>query len=168
MSLKKLLFLIALLAIAIFTAAVIWNHFQTPPLVETQENSNSQTAQISNAKPEKPLEKKLERNSKLQAQTDSLLYLFDKIPSVPIYLKDEPIIKNGTNVEHGVAYTDCGKNKSPTIYIKKVFYEKANQKQLTNILKHELTHAWQCKKSIMSGHDAEFRKKFTEVGGFGN
>jgi hypothetical protein len=168
MSFKKLLFLIALFAIAIFTAAVIWNYFQSSPPVETTENSNSQTTQISNAKPEKSLDEKLERNLKLQSQTDSLLKLFDKMPSVPVYLKDEPIIKNGTNVEHGVAYTDCGKNKSPTIYIKKVFYEKANQKQLVNILKHELTHAWQCKKGIMSGHDTEFRKKFTEVGGFGN
>lgn len=54
------------------------------------------------------------------------------------------------------------------IYMKKVFYEKNNQKQIVNILKHELTHAWQCRRGGMRGHDAEFRKKFTEAGGFGN
>ncbi len=168
MSFKKSLFLIALLAIAIVTAAVIWSYFQTPSTVQTQANSNIQPNRVANASSSNPLDKKLERNSNLQSQTDSLLYLFDKIQSVPIYLKDEPIIRNGTNVERGVAYTSCEKDKKPIIYIKKVFYEKANQKQLTNILKHELTHAWQCKRGIMSGHDPEFRKKFTEVGGFGN
>lgn len=164
MSKKNLIYLVAFLAAIVFIiSAVIWYRYQTPPIIEVQVNSN-----ISNAAIEKTPDKKLESNAKLQSQTDSLLYLFDKIPSVPIYLKDEPIIKNGTNVEHGVAYTSCGKEKSPIIYIKKIFYETANQKQLVNILKHELTHAWQCKKGIMSGHDAEFRRKFAEVGGFGN
>ena len=164
MSLRKLLFLIALFAIAIVSVALIWNYFQTPPLSESRVISNAQTianAQISNTK-------KTERNSKLQSQTDSLLYLFDKMPSVLIYLTDEPIIKGGNNVEHGVAYTECGQNKTPTIYIKKIFYDQGNQKQITNILKHELTHAWQCKRGGMRGHDTEFRKKFTEAGGFGN
>ena len=109
-----------------------------------------------------------EQDLKLQAKSDSYLKLFDKMPSVPVYLNDEPILKGGTNTEHGVAYTDCIKNKIPTIYIKRIFYANANDKQLTNILKHELTHAWLCRKELMNGHDEPFRKKFKEVGGFGN
>lgn len=54
------------------------------------------------------------------------------------------------------------------MYMKKVFYDKGNQKQITNILKHELTHAWQCRRGGMRGHDADFRKKFEQAGGFGN
>jgi hypothetical protein len=114
------------------------------------------------------LKENLETDQKLQDKTDALLNLFDKMPSVPVYLKDEPILKSGTNTEHGVAYTDCKNNRIPTIYIKRVFFANANNKQLTNILKHELTHAWLCRQGLMSGHDERFRKKFKEVGGFGN
>jgi hypothetical protein len=105
---------------------------------------------------------------KLQSETDALLPLFDNMPPVPVYLRDEPIVKSGTNTERGVAYTNCGKNELPAIFVKRVFYEKTNQKQLTNILKHELTHAWLCRQNFMNGHDDNFRRKFAEVGGFGN
>lgn len=105
---------------------------------------------------------------KLQAETDALLLFFDQMPSVPIYIKDEPILKLGTNTERGVAYTNCDGNVIPSIFVKKIFYQKTNQKQLINILKHELTHAWLCRQHLMSGHDARFREKFTQVGGFGN
>ncbi len=90
------------------------------------------------------------------------------MPSVPIFIKDEPITKNGTNTERGVAYTVCENYENPTIFVKKVFYQKANRKQRVNILKHELTHAWFCRKRISAGHDAGFREKFKHVGGFGN
>lgn len=109
-----------------------------------------------------------ERNTKLQTESDALLTLFDKMPQVPIFLKDEVINKEGTNTERGVAYTTCENNNKPTIFMKKVFYEKANRKQLVNILKHELTHAWQCRRQYTWGHDEKFRKKFKQVGGFGN
>jgi hypothetical protein len=109
-----------------------------------------------------------EHNENLQADADALLPLFDKMPPVPVYLKDEAFLKSGTNTEKGAAYTHCYNHDFPTVYVKKVFYETANRKQLVNLLKHELTHAWLCRQRRMSGHDAEFRRKFTEVGGVGN
>jgi hypothetical protein len=109
-----------------------------------------------------------ERSDKLQAASDALLTLFDRMPSVPIYLKDEPILKTGASTEKGVGYTHCDGGEIPSIFIKKAFYQKANQKQLVNILKHELTHAWLCRQRLMSGHDERFREKFKQVGGFGN
>lgn len=109
-----------------------------------------------------------EREPKLQAAADALLPLFDKMPPVPVYLKDEVVNRAGSNTERGVAYTTCENQKQPVIYLKRVFYQKANQKQLVNILKHELTHAWQCRQGFLWGHDARFRKKFKEAGGFGN
>lgn len=118
------------------------------------------------AKPETA--EKRERNAKLQSDADALLPLFGKMPQVPVYLKDEIINKEGTNTERGVAYTTCENKNQPVIYVKKVFYEKSNRKMLVNILKHELTHAWQCREGMMLGHNSQFRKKFEEVGGFGN
>ena len=109
-----------------------------------------------------------ERNMKLQTETDALLPLFNKMPQVPVFLKKEIINKEGSNTERGVAYTTCENKNQPTIFVKKVFYENANGKQLVNILKHELTHAWQCRQETMWGHDERFRRKFKEVGGFGN
>ncbi len=111
---------------------------------------------------------KLTKHQILQKQADSLLILFDKIPSVPVYLTDEAILKQGNNVERGLAYTKCIESGDPKIFIKDQFYKTKNQKQITNILKHELTHAWQCHHGIMTGHDNEFREKFKSVGGFGN
>ncbi|HVE55833.1 MAG TPA: SprT-like domain-containing protein [Pyrinomonadaceae bacterium] len=109
-----------------------------------------------------------EYSAKLQTETNALLPLFGKMPPVPVFLKDEIINKQGSNTERGVAYAACENKNQPTIFVKKVFFEKANRKQLVNILKHELTHAYFCRQGIQEGHDANFRKKFTEVGGFGN
>ncbi|CAN5276135.1 hypothetical protein BH10ACI1_BH10ACI1_21090 [soil metagenome] len=109
-----------------------------------------------------------EYNAKLQNDADALLNLFDGMDSVPIFLKDEPIIKTGTNTERGVAYTTCDGNEFPKIFVKKIFYQKTNRIQLNNILKHELTHSWLCRQQLMSGHDARFRQKFEQIGGFGN
>lgn len=131
---------------------IILNLFPTPPL----------TAEIV------ILGEKLDRNDKLQAETDALLPLFDQMSPVPVFLKDEPIIVSGTNTERGVAYTDCAAHDNPSIFVKKTFYQTANQIQLVNILKHELTHAWLCRQKLMSGHDEKFRQKFTQVGGVGN
>jgi hypothetical protein len=111
---------------------------------------------------------KAEFNESLQAETDALLSLFGDMPSVPIYLSDEPILKTGTSTESGVAFTQCKNHAIPAIFVKKAFLEKTNRKQLVNILKHELTHAWLCRQQLMAGHDERFRQKFTEVGGFGN
>lgn len=104
----------------------------------------------------------------LQNESDALLPLFDEMPSVAVYVADQPIDKSGSSIEKGVAYTSCERNDKPYIFIKKDFYEKTNRKQLVNILKHELTHAWLCRQNLMAGHDELFRRKFTEVGGFGN
>ena len=109
-----------------------------------------------------------ERSAKLQTETDALLPLFGKMSQVPVFLKDEIISKQGSSTERGVAYTACENKNQPTIFVKKVFFEKTNRKQLVNILKHELTHAYFCRQGVQEGHDALFRKKFTEVGGFGN
>jgi hypothetical protein len=110
-----------------------------------------------------------EHNDNLQAEADALLHLFDNMPKVPVFIRDEPILKSGTNTERGAAFTHCTPQQFPTVFIKKVFYQKANQKQLINALKHELTHAWLCRQGLMSvGHNEIFRQKFSEVGGFGN
>lgn len=130
-------------------------------------NLNVNNSNAANLSPEQT-DKTLKKDARLQADADALLHFFDKMPSVPVYLKDVPILSGGTNVERGVAFTDCVEKKYPTIFIKKSFYDKNNRKQLVNILKHELTHAWLCRQGAMSGHDERFRKKFKEVGGFGN
>lgn len=130
-------------------------------------NSNKTPEQISNVVKTPSPKPKGERDSKLQKDADALLPLFDKMLSVPIYLTNEPIQKGSEGKEGGVAYNVCERD-NPTIFMKRAFYEKANRKQLTNILKHELTHAYFCRQGIQAGHDARFREKFTQVGGFGN
>jgi hypothetical protein len=117
---------------------------------------------------EKAPKEEFERDTKLQAETDALLPLFDNMASVPVYLKDEPVIKSGTNTEKGTAYTHCYGHDEPAIFVKKIYYRKTNRKQLVNALKHELTHAWLCRQGVMWGHDERFRRKFKQVGGFGN
>src|SRR6185369_6824096 len=85
-------------------------------------------------KEEMVLSVSFDREDKLQAETDALLPLFDRMPPVPVYIKDEPILKSGTNTERGVAYTNCDGNELPSIFVKKIFYQKTNRKQLINIL----------------------------------
>lgn len=131
-------------------------------------NANNKPKPSSNANVNSVVKINLRRDQSLQKQADSLLILFDKIPSVPVYLTDESIFKEGTNVERGLAYTKCIDSGKPEIFIKDQFYQNKNKKQIINILKHELTHAWQCHRGIMSGHDLEFREKFESIGGFGN
>lgn len=132
---------------------------------ENQPAMNSPQNQIA---PKNEIEDKPEPDKKLQTETDALLPLFDGMPSVPAYLTDESVLRLGTNVEKAVAYTRCENRQSPSIFVKKIFYQKANQKMLVNILKHELTHAWLCRQGIPWGHDERFRKKFKQIGGFGN
>lgn len=132
---------------------MLLNLSPTPPQINKAENSGEQ----------------FEHDENLQAEADALLSLFDQMPRVPVYLKDEPILKSGTNVERGAAYTHCYPREFPIVFVKKTFYQKANRIQLVNALKHELTHAWLCRQGQMSiGHGALFREKFSEVGGFGN
>ena len=91
------------------------------------------------------------------------------MPSVPVYLTNAAVSKTGGKVEKGVAYTTCENAAKPEIWFKKDFALKTNQKQLTNIIKHELTHAWLCRQNEMAtGHGELFQKKFKSVGGFGN
>ena len=136
--------------------------------------SEIQEPVVSNAaKPEfiekssKPSEK-YEGDKALQAKADALLPLFGQMSPVPVYVSDEEINKAGTNVERGVAFTKCENDRAPVIFVKSAFYKKTNNKQIVNILKHELTHAYFCRQGIKTGHDARFRRKFEEVGGFGN
>lgn len=110
-----------------------------------------------------------EQDLKLQAEADSYLKLFDNMPSVPVYLTNAAVSKSGGKIEKGVAYTTCESAARPEIWFKKDFALKTNQKQLTNIIKHELTHAWLCRqKEMATGHGELFQKKFKSVGGFGN
>lgn len=160
--------LIAIFAFSLLFSAFLFGRyfFFSADTNETQTNLNK--TPVSNINTAKTPDKKTEKDIKLQAKSDSLLYLFDKMPSVPVYLVDEPIVRGGSNVEHGVAYTACENKNQPTIFVKKAFYEKRNEKQLVNILKHELVHAYFCRQGIQAEHDERFRKKFKEVGGFGN
>ncbi len=132
------------------------------------QSSTNKTNNIPINKPTQISNTKVEKDLVLQKQSDSLLNLFDKMPSVPVFIKDEPILQNGTNTERGLGYTTCENKNVPTIFIKKVFYQKQNQKQITNILKHELTHAYFCRQGFQVGHDERWRKKFESIGGFGN
>lgn len=133
----------------------------------TEITSNKMPEQVVNASKTPVPKPKGVRDANLQRETDALLPLFDRMPSVPVYLVDEPIQKGSEGKDGGVAYNVCV-SRNPTIYIKKAFYDKKNQKQIVNILKHELTHAYFCRQDIQAGHDERFRKKFTQVGGFGN
>ncbi len=138
---------------------------------EIAENTNYSDATIKNLatnKSDSTQYNKVEKNIAMQKQADSLLNLFDNMSSVPVFVKDEPILRNGTNTERGLGYTTCENKNVPTIYIKKVFFQKNNQKQIINILKHELTHAYFCRQGFQVGHDERWRKKFESVGGFGN
>ncbi len=162
---KKLVVIsVILICLLIGGAVLLYNLFQqanVPPLT----NNNLQTP----AKDASAPEKKFEQNQNLQAEANALLRLFDKMPVVPVYLSEELIEKEGSNVEKGVAYTICENSKNPEIMMKKSFFQKANHKQLINILKHEMTHAWLCRQNEMSvGHGELFQKKFKSVGGFGN
>lgn len=86
---------------------------------------------------------------------------------VPVYLSDETVAKAGDERARGVAYTVCRPGGRPEIFVKTAFLTR-NRKQTDNILKHELTHAWFCRRGIQAGHDDRFRRKFREVGGIGN
>jgi hypothetical protein len=73
---------------------------------------------------------RLEREDNLQAEADALLLLFDDMPSVAVYLKDEPILRSGTNTRRGVAYTHCQGNELPSIFVKKFFIKKTTGNNL--------------------------------------
>ena len=136
--------------------------------VATSETVSIPAANAANTPKSIPV-KTPEQDLKLQAEADSYLNLFDNMPSVPVYLTNAAVSKSGGKVEKGVAYTTCESAARPEIWFKKDFALKTNPKQLTNIIKHELTHAWLCRQNEMgSGHGELFQKKFKSVGGFGN
>jgi SprT-like family len=165
---KFLIIAFTAICLVVGTVVLIWQYVL--PASETarvEVVANTVVNQVSANKPAPIRNDEVEKDARLQTQADSLLNLFDNMPQVPVFLKDVPILKTGSEVERGLAYAIC-ENKKPTIFIKKVFYQKNNQKQIVNILKHELTHAWFCRQDIKAEHDARFRKKFESVGGFGN
>lgn len=108
------------------------------------------------------------KDPEIQKEADRIVPLFGTMRKVEVYIVDEPIESRDASVEPGVAYTVCSPDKVPIIYLKRAFSTKAPKKQMTNILKHELTHAWFCTQGIRTDHDARFRAKLNEVGGFGN
>lgn len=105
-------------------------------------------------------------DASLQTRADKLATLFGELASVPVYLT-ESADGETDDLVRGVAYTRCVV-REPTIVIKEEFYRRANETQLINILKHELTHAFFCRDGVKAGHDARFREKFASVGGVGN
>jgi hypothetical protein len=160
--------LLVFLTLLLFSIGLVWKLFLTPPEFPNNSEIGSKTNQISNVNAKPVSDKKGIKDAKLQSQSDKLLPLFNKMPSVPVLIIDEPILKTGSETQKGVGYTICLTGDNPTIYLKKEFLNKANQKQLVNILKHELVHAYFCRQGVQAGHDERFRKKFKEVGGIGN
>jgi hypothetical protein len=171
-------FLLIISAAGIVILAVVFSikyiFFTSPENNQTEIVSNTNQT-LTNKNNNLPINKpasvqnaKVEKDVVLQKQADSLLNLFDNMPSVAVFIKDELILRNGTNTERGLGYTTCENKNNPTVYIKKVFYQKKNQKQITNFLKHELTHAYFCRQGLQVDHDERWRKKFESVGGFGN
>ena len=161
----KIRLLIALLTFS-FGILFIWFRLCPEP-TETPLDAPLQPANRT-AKVDSRFEKAV-RDEKLQAEADALLPLFDRMPPVPIYLKDAPILESGTNTETGNAYTFCDGNEVPLIFVKKIYYQKANRKRFTNTLKHELTHAWLCRQHLISvGHGELFQRKFRAIGGWGS
>ena len=159
--LKLLLIIFGIVAVLImFLISVKYFISSLPETAPIEVVANTKSANVSAEKPDLISNNKVEKNSQLQVKADTFLNLFDNMPTVPFYLKDEPILKTGTNTERGLAYTICEPGNKPTIFIKKVFYQKANQKQIDNVVKHELVHAWFCRKGVQVGHDEQFRKKF--------
>jgi hypothetical protein len=142
--------------------------FNSPETAKVEVAVNTNTTQIPANKPNLIKNDKIEKDLRLQTQADLLLNLFDNMPQVPVFIKDEPILKTGTNTERGLGYTTCENKNVPTVYIKKAFYQKNNQIQIINILKHELTHAYFCRQGMQVDHDSRWRKKFESIGGFGN
>lgn len=137
------------------------------PISSNSENLSRNPANTPSQNKTPQSQKNVKTDNKLQQQTDALLHFFD-MQAVPVFINDEPVLKKGSETQKGVAYTKC-ESKNPSIIMKRIFYEKANEKQLTNILKHELTHAWLCRKGMMAtGHGKEFRDKFKQSGGIGN
>jgi hypothetical protein len=163
---KIILIIFAGFILLLSGVSVIW-YFTASNTNETGIEANKTPEQVSNLAKTPTPKPKGERIAKLQRDADALLPLFDKMPSVPVYVVNEPIQKGETGADGGVAYNVC-ENKNPTIYMKRAFYDKGNRKQIVNILKHELTHAYFCRQGVQTGHDERFRKKFAEVGGFGN
>jgi hypothetical protein len=169
--LSKKVLIISLLVFAtllFISIGLVWKWLSTPAVVSIAAANVSNTNQISNVNAKPVSEQKGLKDAKLQSQSDKLLPLFNNMPSVPVFTIDEPILKTGSETQKGVGYTVCLTGDKPIIYLKKEFLNKSNQKQLVNILKHELVHAWFCWQGVQVGHDERFRKKFKEVGGIGN
>jgi SprT-like family len=173
--LKLLIGFCAVVGLAIASIFLITTFFfgsSETNLAEISSNANqalnSKVVNVANNRHNPIWNNKVAKDDGLQTQANALLKIFDNMPPVPIYLKDEPILPTGTNTERGLAYTICEDSNKPTIFVKKVFYQKNNQKQITNVLKHELVHAWFCRQGVQVGHDEQFRRKFESIGGFGN
>jgi hypothetical protein len=158
---KNLLIVTSLLLSAAVVSAIVFYSMNN----RTDLDKTLVPEQIAEAAPDKP---NRTTSPQLQQQADSLLHLLDSMPSVPVLITDEPILKEGNNVETAIAYTTCAQRQFPEIFVKEAFYRRANEKQLINALKHELTHAWFCRQGIIADHGPEFRKKFESIGGFGN
>lgn len=170
----KISFIIIAIALLILVVAFLLKMYvfttsenNQAEVVSNSINTNVNKILFSSNKPDPIWNEKVSKDFELQKKADSFLYLLDKMPQVPVFLKDEPILKQGTNTEKGLAYTICESNQ-PTIFVKKIFYQQKNFKQIDNVLKHELVHAYFCRQGVQVGHDKLWRDKFKSIGGFGN
>jgi hypothetical protein len=95
--------------------------------------------------------------AEIQQYADSQLHLFDNMPQVPVYLRDEPM--NEENPSAG--YYDPNNDY---IVIKRVAYNQVRGGRFREIILHELTHAWVRRQGLDDGlHGPVFRKKLLEV-----
>ena len=95
----------------------------------------------------------------LQSEADSYLHLFDRMPSVPIRVVDEPIAKN-----KNVAYFDPLRK---VIFVKQEYLKRS--RSITYTLKHEMVHAWMHWKGMdrkaSRTHGPTFQAKLRDVTG---
>lgn len=158
-----------LIGLLIFSAGLLIVWIYSPSLTEKSLPEDLSSPIIQPAVLSDSRFDRVDSDVNLQAEADALLPLFDQMLPVPVYLKDDPILKLGTNVETGNAYTHCDGNEFPIIFVKRIYYREAHRTRLINTLKHELTHAWLCRRQMMSvGHGVAFRQKLKQIGGWQN
>ena len=76
-----------------------------------------------------------ETDAKLQIQANSLLKLFGNMSQVSVYIKDEPIIKSGSDTQKGVAYAICVTNKQSDYFPQKNLLSKGKSESISQYFK---------------------------------
>ena len=118
MSKTRIIILLSIISAAIIATIIVLT-WQTSD--STSQNVENNSSNIQNTIANKPIanvpKQNLDHDRKLQAEADSLLKLFNNMPQVPVYLKDEPIMKTGSETQRGLAYATCEPDRKPTIFI---------------------------------------------------